>query len=122
MTDVFERLERKAGRSFPNIAAARRRTLETRERLQRALDGIAPSDTSVVVFGSLARGEYTDGSDVDWTLLIDGQADLGHYDAMRSIKDALERERFRPPGPTGVFGNDASSHQILHQIGGQDDT
>jgi predicted nucleotidyltransferase len=25
-----------------------------------------------VVFGSLARGEFTAGSDIDWTLLVDG--------------------------------------------------
>lgn len=81
-----------------------------------------PSDTSVVVFGSLARGEYTPGSDVDWTLLIDGQADEGHYEAVRSITSVLRRERFHEPGPTGVFGNVAFSHPILHQIGGQDDT
>ncbi len=86
------------------------------------LRGEDPSDTSLVVFGSLARGEYTPGSDVDWTLLIDGRADEGHYEAARAIGATLRRERFHEPGPTGVFGNVAFSHPILHQIGGQDDT
>jgi len=32
-------------------------------------------DTSIVVSGSLARDEYTAGSDIDWTLLVDGSVD-----------------------------------------------
>jgi len=118
----FDRLEAKAERSFPNIAAARRLTTETLSRLHGMLHREVPSDTSVVVFGSLARGEYTPKSDVDWTLLIDGQADPGHYDAVRAITRTLKANDFGEPGPTGVFGNVAVSHTIVHQIGGQDDT
>src|SRR5262249_24802494 len=66
-TATFDRLEAKAERSFPNIAAARRLTAETLLRLRDLLRRDVPSDTSVVVFGSLARGEYTPKSDVDWT-------------------------------------------------------
>src|SRR5229473_3295864 len=36
------------------------------------------------------------------------------------LKD--HQERFRPPGQTGTFGNMAFSHDIIHQIGGQNDT
>ena len=120
--DVFSALEAKAGRSFPTIAAARETTMATRDRLTALLGDRAPSDTSVVVFGSLARGEYTEQSDVDWTLLIDGQADPGHHDAVRGIAQALRQAKFGEPGPSGLFGNVAVSHSILHQIGGQDDT
>jgi predicted nucleotidyltransferase len=119
---TFQQLEEKAERSFPNIAAARAHTAATRDRLHALLHREVPSDTSVVVFGSLARGEYTDQSDVDWTLLIDGQADPGHHAAVRAITRALKANDFGEPGPTGVFGNVAFSHPILHQIGGQDDT
>ncbi len=119
---ALARLQEKIDRRLPQIEAARRRTEETRARLAGLLCGLDPSDTSVVVFGSLARGEYTPGSDVDWTLLIDGQADEGHYKAARAVADTLRREGFQAPGPTGVFGNVAFSHPILHQIGGQDDT
>jgi hypothetical protein len=119
---ALERLEEKTGRHYENLAAARRRSADTRARLGELLRGEAPNDTSVVVFGSLARGEYTPGSDVDWTLLIDGQADEGHYEAARTITATLRREGFQEPGPTGVFGNVAFSHPILHQIGGQEDT
>src|SRR6185295_11361298 len=91
------------------------------QRLSALLRDQEPSDTSIVVFGSLARGEYTEGSDVDWTLLIDGQADEGHYAQAQAIGRLLEGSGFHQPGPTGVFGNFAFSHPILHQIGGQDD-
>ncbi len=119
---AFERLQEKTGRPFEHLAAARRHTTATHARLAGLLRGQDPSDTSIVVFGSLARGEYTQGSDVDWTLLIDGQADEGHYKAARAVAEVLQREEFHAPGPTGVFGNVAFSHPILHQIGGQDDT
>ena len=121
-SDAIQRIEEKADRSFPSIAAARRLTDATMERLRGLLHDQDPSDTSIVVFGSLARGEYTAGSDVDWTLLIDGQADPAHYEAVRSINDTLKLGGFHEPGPTGVFGNTAWSHPILHQIGGPDDT
>ncbi|MFT3765825.1 MAG: nucleotidyltransferase domain-containing protein [Minicystis sp.] len=119
---IFDALEAKADRSFPNITAARRLTAATLDRLGGLFQQAVPSDTSVVVFGSLARGEYTEKSDVDWTLLIDGQADPAHHGAVRAITATLKREGFGEPGPTGVFGNVAVSHSILHQIGGQDDT
>jgi predicted nucleotidyltransferase len=120
--DALARLEEKIDRRLPRIEEARRRSAETLERMGSLLRGLPPSDTSIVVFGSLARAECTPGSDVDWTLLIDGQADEGHYKAARAVADTLRREGFHPPGPTGVFGNVAFSHPILHQIGGQDDT
>ena len=120
--EAFEKLQEKAGQRYPHIEAARRTTSETRDRLRDLLARSAPSDTSVVVFGSLARGEYTESSDVDWTLLIDGQADPGHHGAVRSIAQILKDARFAEPGPTGVFGNMAVSHSIVHQIGGQEDT
>jgi len=120
--DALARLQEKIDRRLPQIEEARRRSEATLARLGGLLRGLPPSDTSVIVFGSLARGEYTPGSDVDWTLLIDGQADEGHTRAARAVADTLQRERFHAPGPTGVFGNVAFSHPILHHIGGQDDT
>jgi Nucleotidyltransferase domain len=78
-------------------------------------------DTSLVVFGSLARGEWTSGSDLDWTCLIDGQANSDHLRIAQKIGRVL-RDRYTGPGPTGTFGNLAFSHELIHQIGGQYDT
>ena len=40
---------------------------------------------------------------------------------MRKVFEGNE-DKFRPPGQTGTFGNMAFSHDIIHQIGGQNDT
>ncbi|HEX8432409.1 MAG TPA: nucleotidyltransferase domain-containing protein, partial [Longimicrobium sp.] len=86
------------------------------------LAGIAPPDTSIVVFGSLARDEFTSGSDVDWTLLLDGQADSGHLDVVLQIDRELETLGTKAPNPGGTFGRFAVSHDLIHRIGGDDDT
>jgi len=119
---VLQELQKKADREWPHLVQARQRSVDTCNRLREILRDQDPSDTSIVVFGSLARGEYTSGSDLDWTLLIDGQADEAHYTQVQEITRRLEREKFAAPGPSGLFGNVAFSHPILHQIGGQDDT
>jgi len=73
------------------------------------------------VFGSLARGEWTQGSDLDWTLLVDGQVVGEHADIAHRIADIVQGDK-KTPGPTGVFGGMTFSHDIVHFIGGDDDT
>jgi predicted nucleotidyltransferase len=110
------------------LPTARDAASKTREELDELLSaGIrkyTSEDTSLVVFGSLARGEWTSGSDLDWTYLIDGQANSDHLLIAQKIQKLLKdhKEKFRPPGQTGTFGNMAFSHDIIHQIGGQNDT
>ena len=60
------------------IAAANQNALEVQTLLLNNLRQFTSDDADVVVFGSLARREWTSGSDVDWTMLIDGQADPEH--------------------------------------------
>ena len=113
---------------LPPLPSARDAALKTRGELDELLSAQIPKytseDTSLVVFGSLARGEWTSGSDLDWTYLIDGQANSDHLLITQKIQKLLRdnKERFRPPGQTGTFGNMAFSHDIIHQIGGQNDT
>jgi predicted nucleotidyltransferase len=110
------------------LPTVREAALKVREELDELLSGKIPKytseDTSLVVFGSLARGEWTTASDLDWTYLIDGQANSDHLLIAQKIRTILKehKERFRPPGQTGTFGNLAFSHDIIHQIGGQNDT
>ena len=73
------------------------------------------------MFGSLARGEWTQGSDLDWTLLVDGQVVGEHADIAHRIADIVQGDK-KTPGPTGVFGGLTFSHDIVHFIGGDDDT
>src|ERR1035441_4018627 len=106
-----------------SLKTARDASLKTREELDALLSAkigkYASEDTSVVVFGSLAREEWTSKSDLDWTYLIDGGANSDHLKISQEIQRLLKELE---PGPTGTFGNMAFSHDIIHQIGGQHDT
>ncbi|MGA7695565.1 MAG: nucleotidyltransferase domain-containing protein [Candidatus Sulfotelmatobacter sp.] len=108
------------------LRKAREASLRTREELDRHLSDeigkYTSEDTSLVVFGSLARGEWTSKSDLDWTYLIDGEANSDHLKISQQIQRLFLREEYEEPGPTGTFGNMAFSHDIIHQIGGQHDT
>jgi predicted nucleotidyltransferase len=105
-------------------ASANQIRSDLHEVLTQELGEYTSEDASLVVFGSLARDEWTSASDLDWTYLIDGQANSVHLSITQQIAAAIEKhkERFRPPGTTGTFGNMAFSHDVIHQIGGQDDT
>ncbi|MGB2642990.1 MAG: nucleotidyltransferase domain-containing protein [Candidatus Acidiferrum sp.] len=110
------------------LPTARAAATENRAELDALLSAKIPrytsEDTSLVVFGSLARGEWTSASDLDWTYLIDGQANSDHLRIAQKMRSVLQenKDKFRPPGQTGTFGNMAFSHDIIHQIGGQNDT
>ncbi|MGA8540542.1 MAG: nucleotidyltransferase domain-containing protein [Terriglobales bacterium] len=122
MVDVVDLLSEGA------FETSRNASLETREELDSLLSAKIPKyateDTSLVVFGSLAREEWTSGSDLDWTYLIDGQANSDHLRIAQAIQGILKENegRFRSPGSSETFGNMAFSHDLLHQIGGQNDT
>ena len=110
-------------RVWPTISAARQNAQQQLQRLRALVDPIGiPENTAVVAFGSLARLEWTFGSDLDWTLLLDGPADPEHYRLVQKITDCSESAAFKLPGPTGTFGQLTSSHELIHQIGGDEDT
>ncbi len=119
-------LRRKLGCEWPAIERAKRVAQEKREQLDdllvRGERKLVSEDTSFVAFGSLARNEWTSKSDLDWTFLVDGQGDPEHLPITQLIAKRLSEAGFGTPGPTGVFGNMAFSHDIIHQIGGQHDT
>ncbi|HEU0302344.1 MAG TPA: nucleotidyltransferase domain-containing protein [Longimicrobium sp.] len=117
-----ERLQERLGAEWPSISAARENAGATIQRLLPRLRPIVRPDTTVVVFGSLARLELTAGSDVDWTLLVDGFADPLHWDDARRIEGRLREEKLRPPTSGGAFGSVTFSHDLIHRIGGEDDT
>lgn len=108
------------------LSKSREISSKTREDLDKLLSTeirkYTSEDTSLVVFGSLGRGEWTSNSDLDWTFLIDGGANSDHLLIAQDIQKVLEKANFQKPGPTGTFGNMAFSHDIIHQIGGQEDS
>jgi predicted nucleotidyltransferase len=121
-TDPIGRLENLTGSKWSNLGQARRYSAARRTELQKALDGIDTDDTSIVVFGSLARDETTKRSDTDWTLLVDGIASPLHVNSAQEIEHRLINQGAVHPGPEGTFGSLAFSHQIVNWIGGEDDS
>ncbi len=133
------RLSTSLGCHWKNIEKAHEQTVmaeaDLLALLQREVgEKFASEDANLVVFGSLGRGEWIDWlSDLDWTLLVDGQCKPRHFQIAQDIRAALKKEyrrnadgkdeyRFAEPGPTGTFGNMGFSHQLIHLIGGQEDT
>lgn len=107
---------------WANLQRARQLAYAERRKLEAAFSGFYSADASIVVFGSLARDEFTSGSDIDWTLLVDSMADPAHLDVALAIRRRLAELQGKAPGPEGTFGTLAFSHELVHQIGGQDDT
>jgi Putative nucleotidyltransferase DUF294 len=125
----FNRLRQlleRIGTQSPSLVRAIQSTEEELLELERLLlpSGNRPlaENVSLVFFGSLARGEATSQSDLDWTLLINGEVDGQHSSLHQSIRKKLLDAKKIPPGSTGTFGGLAFSHELVHCIGGQDDT
>ena len=114
--------EAQAGAKWLNIGVACDFSCKTRSELARSLVGIDSEDTSIIVSGSLARNEFTPRSDIDWSLLVDGFADANHQAVREKVASIINRHAEKRPGQEGTFGQLAFSHDLVHQIGGEDDT
>ena len=114
----------KWGLSWDNLMSARSATEAERKRVSERVESarLVTGDTGFVVFGSLARGEWTAGSDVDWALLVDGPADDAHLTSTHEIRRVLQECGYKDPGPQGLFGGLAVSHELIHRIGGNFDS
>jgi hypothetical protein len=105
------------------MEVARLESRQTESRIRHSVAAVkVPPDIALVVFGSLARLEWTSGSDVDWTLLVDGPSDPEHFGLARDIEKGLEQAGFPPVGASGTFGSMASSFDLIHYIGGSEDS
>jgi predicted nucleotidyltransferase len=115
-------LEGRLGVKWQHLRAAKERSIGKRSELLKAIRRIDSDDVSVVVFGSLARDEFTEQSDIDWTLLVDGGVDPQHLSLAARIEAVIAELADKPVGREGTFGNLAFSHELVHQIGGQGDS
>ena len=93
----IERLAALLGTSWPAITRAGVAASGKQEELSGALREFILPNTSVIVFGSLARREWTSGSDLDWTLLLDGPADPQHHDSAGRFADDSRRKGSSSP-------------------------
>lgn len=118
---VFK-LRDRLGVEWRSLTAARVKADATLESLRKGLLHLIPDETNVVVYGSLARREFTQGSDVDWTLLVDGAAAAGHQDVSLRAEARLREMGLKEPAAGGAFGNLTFSHDLIHRIGGEDDS
>lgn len=114
-------LESQLGAEWTAIRKARENTVRKRRELEELFRQRSSPDTSIVVFGSVARQEVTCSSDLDWILLVDGSAVPEHKEQEREIERLLTSHRFVEPGKSGVFGRMVGSHDLVHNIGGEDD-
>jgi hypothetical protein len=64
--DYVKRLGEQRRRTWVNLLAAKESALEVRQLLRAAVEEFLSGDVDIVTFGSLARLEWTTGSDVDW--------------------------------------------------------
>lgn len=120
-TSPVEALEEKLSANWPAIRKARETTRRELLQLEAAFDGKRAPDTSLVLFGSIARQEMTGGSDTDWILLVDGEVLPEHEKQREEIEKELERLKLVQPGKSGVFGCAVGSYDLVHKIGGEDD-
>jgi predicted nucleotidyltransferase len=122
-TPALIRLRGSDATRWGNITRAQALSRDKAIELSSLVGDLLPTDEgTLVVFGSLARGEYTIGSDLDWAILIDGRADSRHLEIVRELKPRLKEAKFSVPGPTEVFGGLVFSHDLVHAIGGDEDT
>jgi predicted nucleotidyltransferase len=118
---VFQ-LEQKLRADWPSLRACESATQDALDKLRTAVAAMSTGDTSVVVFGSLARREFTPESDADWSLLVDGMADPQHLNSSLEIARRIRETGIKQPGREGTFGKLTFSHDLIHYIGGDDDT
>ncbi|QDV05782.1 hypothetical protein Poly30_12840 [Planctomycetes bacterium Poly30] len=122
MASLLEELQVRLGADWAAIRAAKEAARDERGRLRKNLQGCGTTDAAIVAFGSLAREEVTSGSDLDWTLLVDGPAKRDHWPSVHRIRTTLADSDTKPPNPSGAFGTMAFSHELVHRIGGDTDT
>lgn len=122
MSAAIETLQERLGVEWSAIRNARAQTESVVKRLEDALTDLEDTTFSVVVTGSLGRGEATEGSDADWVLLVDGPSDPAHAIVVREIETRISRVVTKDVGPTGTFGDIVDSHQLVHYIAGTRDS
>jgi hypothetical protein len=115
-------LEAQLGANWSAIRAAATKTNDVVSSLGAVLADLEDASFSVVVTGSLGRGEATAGSDADWILLVDGRSDPRHAMIAREIGQRIGKVVTKEVGRTGTFGGIVASHELVHYIAGTRDS
>lgn len=113
---LLDLLRSRVGSDWPAIRKAHQDTLSLREHLSELFRTRDSPDTTLALFGSVARQEVTSSSDLDWILLIDGQSTPEHKNQERQIEKTLSEAKYIEPGKSGVFGKMVGSHGRIMRI------
>lgn len=122
MDPEIEALERLTGKKWDAIRSAEETSRRIVGDLQDGIADLTDPNFSVIVTGSLGRGEATSGSDADWFLLIDGPSDPGHAGLAHEIERRIKNVVSKDVGRTGTFAGIVASHELIHYIAGNRDT
>jgi hypothetical protein len=115
-------LSQRLGERWSNIEKTRELSSRKIAELEHLLLDLDSEDTSIVVQGSLGRGEFTSDSDIDWYLLVDGIADPHHHDVFLEADKRIIAIAKKDVGREKTFATLVSSHDLIHHIGGEEDT
>jgi len=74
--------------------------------------------TSFVCFGSLARGEWTFASDLDWILLVNGDEAQRHGAALQALNRKLNERNVISPAAGGMFAAIVNGQELIAGIPG----
>jgi Putative nucleotidyltransferase DUF294 len=118
----IDELSASTGDRWPAIGHARTRTEELLDRLRNGLREFDDPNCSIVVTGSLGRGEASEASDADWMMIVDGQSNPDHAPIAHRIAQRIADLGFKKPGRTATFGDLVSSHELIHYIAGTHDS
>jgi predicted nucleotidyltransferase len=119
----IELLEKALGCRWQHLEEARHESIALKKRLSDKILGIQVNDeTSIITYGSLARNEFTKHSDIDWTLLVDGKVSSEHRKIGREANNIVKSECSKAVGRENTFGGISYSHDLVHKIGGNEDT
>lgn len=110
-------------RYFPSIATARQNSDLKIERLRNELAPVLKDhpDVDVLAFGSLARKDYTSGSDVDWGVVVDGRVTQDIRRLPKAVGEKLEKIGIPAPSDASEFGKLSSSLEIIGSIASRHD-
>jgi hypothetical protein len=122
VASAIDTLETRLGANWSAIRAARTKTEGIVSALSEVLADLHDESFSIVVKGSIGRGEATEGSDADWILLVDGPSYPEHAILARQIGDRIRTIVPKQVGPTGTFGDIVVSHDLVHDIAGTRDS
>src|SRR5258708_6840193 len=118
------KLAKQCGRTWKGYPLAVAKTAKLERKLRKILTESRPldADSCLILFGSFARHEVTEGSDLDWLVLVDGVVNANHLDQMRALAGAMTQADIIDPGTSGIFGGMVFSHDLVHFIGGTQDS